>query len=138
MKILFDTNVLLDVLLDRPPFSKGASILLSQLESGLLMGYVGATSIPTIHYLARKAVGVRAAKDQVELLLTLLEVAPVNRLVLESALKSSMSDFEDAILAASAHHAGIDAIITRDTRDFKNAPLPIHTPDQFLKILDLP
>ena len=69
------------------------------------------------------------------MLLKLFEVAPVNRLVLQAALSSDISDYEDAVLAASAHHAGLDVLVTRDLRDFKNAPLPAHLPDDLLHLL---
>jgi predicted nucleic acid-binding protein len=135
MKVLFDTNVILDVLLNRDPFSRSAARLFSYVETGDLAGYVCATTITTTHYLAGRAVSRQASKEQVQNLLKLFDVTPVNRLVLEAALNLEMSDYEDAVLAASAHHAGMNALVTRDMRDFKNGPLPVHSPEQLLKIL---
>ncbi len=126
MKVLFDTNIVLDVLLDRKPFSEVASGLFSHVESGDLAGSVCATTITTIHYLATKAVGARMAKEHVEKILQLFEVTPVNRLVLETALAGRVSDFEDGVIVASAHHAGMDAVVTRNVRDFKNSLLPVY------------
>src|SRR5258708_5212725 len=65
------------------------------------------------------------SKDGVNTKLTL-------RLVLEAALALEMADFEDAVQASSAHHAGLDALVTRNLRDFKHAPLPVYSVEQFL------
>ena len=101
MRILFDTNVVLDVLLDRKPFSLASAKLFSKVESGELSGYVCATTITTIHYLARKAIGLESAAQEIEKLMKLFEIAPVNRAVLDSALSSGFSDFEDAVIHES-------------------------------------
>ena len=135
MKVLFDTNVILDLLLDRPPFSLPASSLFSKVESGLLSGLISATSVTTIHYLAAKVLGSHEAQGEIKKLLTLLEVAPVNRLVLENALKAKALDFEDAVLLESARHSGVDALVTRDVRGFKGAALPIYAPNELLGLL---
>jgi predicted nucleic acid-binding protein len=135
VKVLFDTNVVLDVLLDRVPFSVPAARLFAHVESGGLEGYLCATTVTTIHYLAAKQIGRPRAKDHLIDLLKLFEVAPVNRLVLETALSTSLSDFEDAVILAAAHHAGIEALITRNAKDFRNKLLPIHSPDQLLQIM---
>jgi predicted nucleic acid-binding protein len=135
MKVLFDTNVVLDVLLDRKPFSEPAAQLLSYAESGEIEASLCATALTTISYLAAKAIGRHAAQEQVRDLLKLFDVAPVNRLVLEGALEVPLSDFEDAVVLSSAYHAGVDALVTRNLRDFKNSRLPVHTPEELLKIL---
>ena len=65
MRILFDTNVILDVLLDREPFSTTAAKLFSKVETGEITGYVCATTITTIHYLARKVIGTGSAMEEI-------------------------------------------------------------------------
>jgi len=135
LKVLFDTNILLDVLLNRKPFSETAAQLIGRVESAEIEGFVCATTMTTLHYLATKAMGRVKAIEQVALFLKLFDVAPVNRAVLESALTSRPSDFEDGVLMTAAHHAGVEAIITRNLKDFKNAPLPIYHPKEFLKML---
>ena len=62
MRVLLDTNVVLDLLLDRDPWSKTAAKLFSRVESGTLDGYLGATTVTTIYYLATKAVGAKTAR----------------------------------------------------------------------------
>ena len=93
MKTLFDTNVILDVLLDREPFSDDASFLLSKVENSEIIGYICATTITTIHYLAAKVLGAQAASGHIRSLLSLFVIAPVNRVVLENALSSKFEDF---------------------------------------------
>jgi len=136
MNILFDTNVVLDVMLDRAPFSEPASQLLLLIEQGEITGFICATTVTTIHYLATKNLGKDPAKNQIKNLITLFNIAPVNRPVIEDALKSEFSDFEDAVIYHSARHVGVEAIITRDIKGFKNSELPIYSPTEILKIID--
>jgi predicted nucleic acid-binding protein len=77
--VLFDLNVVLDVLLDREPFATQAAILLSKVESGQLTGFLSAGSVTTLYYLIRKAAGGRAAIRDIRRLLRLFEIAPINR-----------------------------------------------------------
>ena len=137
MKVLFDTNVILDVLLDREPFSEEASILLSKVEQSEIIGFACATTITTIHYLATKALGSEAAARHIQSLLSLFVIAPVNRVVLENAFASKFKDFEDAVLHEAALNAGAEYIVTRNISDFKKTKLPAYEPAEFLKALEL-
>lgn len=132
MKVLIDTNIVLDVLLDREPFAVLASRLFELVESGHLEGVVGATTITTIDYFLRKSLPSKVAVDTLKKILKLFEIAPVNRLVLEDALESGFTDFEDSVLHAAALHVGAQAIITRDDKGFRRAKLAIYTPERFL------
>jgi predicted nucleic acid-binding protein len=136
MKVLFDANVILDVLLDREPFSDDASFLLSMVERSEMTGFVCATTITTIHYLATKALGAQAALHHIKSLLSLLVVAPVNRVVLENAAASKFADFEDAVLHQAACHAGAKYIVTRNPADFTHAKLPVFNPKEFINVLE--
>lgn len=136
MKILFDTNVVLDVMLDRTPFSEPASHLLSFVERGDLSGFLCATTVTTIHYLATKVLGKDQAQNQIKSLITLFDIASVNRTVIEDALKSKFSDFEDSVIYQSSRHVGADAIVTRDPKGFKKSKLPVYSPIELLKILE--
>lgn len=134
MKLVIDTNVVLDLLLNRAPFADAAAAVFTQIESGAAMACVCATTITTLHYLAEKAVGDTLARQHIRQLLTLLEVAPVTRSVIDLALNSPLKDFEDAVLAESAHCAGAQAIITRNGRDFQGGPLRVYSPLEWLAI----
>ena len=136
MKVVFDTNVILDVLLDRQPFSEPAARLLSRAERGEIQGMACAASVTTIFYLVRKAAGVRSARRRVEDLLSILDVAPVNRAVLASAASSGIGDFEDAVIAESARQVDAQAILTRNEKDFAKSSIPVHSPISLLALLD--
>jgi predicted nucleic acid-binding protein len=135
MRVIFDTNVVLDVLLKREPFAGSATHLFAAVERGELDAFLCATSVTTIHYLACKALGPVKARSLVKKLLALFEIAPVNRLVLESAEELYFADFEDAVLHESARHAGAGAIVTRDPKGFSSASLIVYTPDHLLRTL---
>ena len=137
MKVLFDTNVILDVLLDRKPHAEAATLLLARVERGEMIGYVCATTITTIFYLASKVVGIDAARLQIKNILTLFQVAVVDSVVLEKALISGFSDFEDAVLYQSAEATGVDCLVTRNIKDFKRAKLPVYLPQELETIISL-
>ena len=129
---MLDTTVVLDVLLDRTAFVDQSSQILDLVERGAVTGLLCATTITTLAYLAGKVVGKQQATKQIRQLLSLFEVAPVTRAVLDAALASKAPDFEDAVLAEAALQAGAHAIITRNLRDFAHSPVRAHTPAQWL------
>jgi predicted nucleic acid-binding protein len=135
VKILFDTNVVLDVLMDREPFSGAAAALFAIVEEGMGIGYLCATTLTTVYYLASKTLGAKSAKHAIRKLLALLEVAAVNRPVLETALQARFNDFEDAVVYAAALHVGVDVIVTRNRNDFKTSKIPVYSPLEAEKIL---
>lgn len=120
---------MLDLLLDREPYASHAADLLSRAEVGEVNGCLCATTVTTLYYLAAKAVGKDPALTAVRDLLVFLEVAPVNRSILEAALNSGFLDFEDAVLHEAARQASAQAIVTRNLEDFKKAALPIYSPE---------
>lgn len=137
MKIIFDTNIVLDALLKRTPFYSPAVELLTYVENGILSGYLCATTVTTIHYLCQKVAGKQLVYKQIKSLLALFEVAPVTRLVLENALSSKIKDFEDAVIAESAKHLGIHTLVTRNGMDFKESGLTVYSPHELLHTLNL-
>jgi predicted nucleic acid-binding protein len=136
VKVLFDTNVVLDVMLEREPFVRDAAKLMSRVEKGDIDGLLCATTITTIHYLATKVVGSKKTRQELSKLLALFEVASVNRLVIAGALESKLVDFEDAVLHEAARHADGRAIVTRDPADFRLAALPVYSPGDLLSLLE--
>ena len=135
MKILFDTNVILDVMLLREPFLKSSALLLAEVERKNLEGYVCSTTVTTIHYLVEKVTGRKAALSQIANVLKIFQVAKVDKLCLESALRSKIVDYEDAVLDESAYRAGLDGIVTRNEKDFKQSKLNVYNPEELLKIV---
>lgn len=136
MKILFDTNIILDVLLDRVPFSEHAADLMSKVERSEINGILCALTVTTIQSLLSKYLDKKEAIKSINSLMALFEVASVNRLVIENALKSKCIDFEDSVLHESARHAGAEYIVTRNIKDFKKSEIPVFTPTELLSILE--
>jgi predicted nucleic acid-binding protein len=130
LKALFDTNVVLDLLLDREPFSQDAARCFSRVEMGEIEGWLCASTVTTLHYLIRKSVGVRKALESIKLLLSLFEIAPINKIALEGALKLPFKDFEDAVLHEAACLVNADVIVTRNKADFKHSRIPVRLPGE--------
>lgn len=128
MRVFFDTNVLLDVLLDREPHAETATALFSLVDRGRIDGVLCATTVTTIHYLASRFAGVECTRRHVREMLTLFDVACVDRASLHVALDLDFAEFEDAVLHESARAAGASAIVTRNGRDFAGATLPVFEP----------
>ena len=135
MRVLFDTNVVLDHLLEREPFVEAAERLLSLVDTGGLDGLVCSTTVTTIHYLASKAVEADEAAKYVGELLAIFDIACVDREVLNAALDAGFSDYEDAVLYEAARAAGASAIVTRNTKDFARSAIPVFTPAELLAAL---
>ena len=131
MRILFDTNVILDLMLGRP-HGDVAGQLVAAVERERLGGLLCATSVTTVEYLVARARGRAEAKHAIGTLLRLFEVAAVTRAVLESALELSFSDYEDAVLHEAARIAEAEGIVTRNGADFKEATLPVFAPMELM------
>ena len=132
MKVLYDTNIVMDIVLDRKPDSESAIRLFTMTERGTVTGVLCATTLTTVHYLVGRELGMIRAHHILRVLLSLFEVAPVNRAVLESAWNMKWKDFEDGVLHEAARESGVPIIITRDRAGFSEATLSIMSPDQFL------
>ena len=132
MKVLFDTKVVLDVLLDRGPYVTAAARLFSLVDNGDLEGSICATTVTTVFYIAAKSFGSKRAQGQVRELLSLFDVATVDHDVLTRALALDFADFEDAVVHEAASAGGMSAIVTRDRQGFANATIPVFDPHELL------
>jgi predicted nucleic acid-binding protein len=135
MRVLLDTNVLLDVLLDRAPWSVEASAIWAACEQGQMMGEIPASAITDIFYIARRASDIATARVAVGLCLATFAVCPVDRQAIERAVLLPGGDFEDNLQIACAMAANLDAIVTRNPSDFAGSPLPVLTPAELLRHL---
>ena len=99
-RLLFDVNIVLDVLLDRKPFTDNSSAAWAAVENADAAGMLSAHAVTTLHYLNARAVGPRQAMQTTEALLSVFEIAPVDEAVLRSAAALDWKDFEDAVTAA--------------------------------------
>ena len=132
MRVLVDTNVVLDVLLEREPFVQAAVNVFCLAEQSRIDAFLCATTITTIDYLLIQSLPASKARDALRKLITLFEIATVNRPVIERALGSKIHDFEDAVLDEAGQMAGVDSIITRDTKEFAGSALKVFEPLEFL------
>jgi predicted nucleic acid-binding protein len=124
MKILIDTNIVLDVLLDRQPFVDEGIALFEMVEQQQIQGYIAATTVTNIFYIVRKAHNRTVALDAVRRVLMALELCQVDRAVIEQAIDDGLKDFEDGVQVACAKLNQLDAIVTRDRNDFLGVALP--------------
>jgi predicted nucleic acid-binding protein len=131
--IFIDTNVIIDFLADRAPFSEEAAQLFQQSLTGKLIIYVSALSFNNIYYIMRRQF---SHKETIKMLLTLSKwttIIEASKETVINSLDSDFSDFEDAIQYFTAtSNASIGCIVTRNTKDFKKSKLPIMTPGEFL------
>jgi len=134
-RLLFDLNVVLDVLFDRRPHVEAAAGLWAAIERGEAEGMIAAHGVTTLHYLVARAASPVFARRCVANVLTVFAVAPVDAKVLSDALALEFTDFEDAVCAAAASANQCQAIVTRDRRGFKKARLPALTPAEALAIV---
>ena len=134
-RILFDVNVVLDVLLDRQPYAEPSAAVWAAVETGISKGMLAAHAVTTIHYLIRKEMGNTKAKRTISAILRVFEVAAVDGAVVEEALQLPFSDFEDAVTAAAARLAGCECIVTRDPKGFRESPVRSLTPEAVMPLL---
>ena len=135
MKIMIDTNVVLDVLLRREPFFQASYEVMKQSALEQVEGFVSATAATDIFYLLRRALkDPRAARDSLEKLMQLVGFADALGEDVHTAIVSNMTDFEDALVAAIAQRCHMDYIVTRNTRDFAESPVKALTPQAFLEL----
>jgi predicted nucleic acid-binding protein len=133
MNVLLDMNVVLDVLLKRPPWDADAAAVWDAHATGRLKAYVAAFSLPTIFYVVRRQNDLADAHEAVRVCLETFEVVSVGRSTLELARQQAPSDYEDALQIASAIEVGADAIVTRDPSGFMQSSVPAISPAELLK-----
>ncbi len=135
-KILIDTDVILDFFFDRKPFSEDSAIILSMCERKQIEGYVTPVIISNTYYILRRTAQHHKVIEKLKQLLTITQVLQMNRRVIEDALNSEFKDFEDALQNFSAVKNGeIEAIITRNVKDFKKSVISILTPENFVRLM---
>jgi len=137
VKVLFDTNVILDVLLNREPFVNISAQLVGLVEQKKIEGYLCATTITTLDYLMTKATDRKQAALAVQKLLSMFNIADVNAVVLRLAIHSEFTDFEDAVQYFAGECCVVDALVTRNIKDYKASQWPVYTPDTLLKAFEL-
>ncbi len=133
-KILIDTDVVLDFFFDREPFAEDASKILSLCERGVVRGFITPVLISNVYYLLRKTAKHDKVIGSLKTLLTIVDVAVIDKETVLTALNSAFTDFEDSLQNfAAQNELDIDIIITRNTKDYKWSRLSIMTPESYLR-----
>jgi predicted nucleic acid-binding protein len=133
MKILIDTNVILDALMNRAPWAKAAQGVMLAIAEEKAVGCITASTFTDIYYLLRKHLNDRErTKRTLRGLLSVISVLDVNGKDCEEAFELPMPDYEDALLAHCAKRHMIDKIITRNVKHFDGSPVKVIRPEDFV------
>lgn len=131
-KVFLDTNILVDLIADRKPFSKFAIQIFQSSESNKIQLFTSSHSIATTYYLLKKFVDDKSLRSTLLGLFEYLTVVPVNADILTKGLRSKQKDFEDAVqIFCATSIEKMDCIVTRNIKDFKGSEIPVLAPDEF-------
>ena len=133
--ILLDTDVLIDVALDRPPHAQAAGELLTLLESRPRMAFVAWHTLSNFYYLVSPTRGKDDARQFLSDLTRFVSVAPIDTDTFHFATTLPLSDFEDALQVAAAWACGATHIATRNVKDFRLSPIPAQRPADLIREL---
>lgn len=136
LRVLVDTNVILDLMLRREPWLTQAQPLLDARDARLVRGYIPASALTDIFCISRRLIGVDQAFAVVDGCLGDFEILAVNRRMLEHARRLPGKDFEDNVQIACAVAANLDLIITRDPQGFTDSPIDAIEPQRISQYLD--
>lgn len=134
-KLLIDTNVVLDVVLERVPWVEDATALLDAIAKGRAEGYVGGHAVTTVHYVVERERGRAIAATAVSDLLELLPVVPLGAADFQRALGLGLRDYEDAVQVAACLQVGADFLVTRNPKDYRGAPVATRSAGEVLALL---
>ncbi|MEE0516208.1 MAG: PIN domain-containing protein [Emergencia sp.] len=132
MKILIDTNVILDHLTSRKPFDRDAADIFKLCETQQIKGYISALSVPNIVYILRKELDAVKIKKIIQILSLIFTIKELTTADLIAAADMNFKDYEDALQSVAAAKIKADYIVTRNIKDFINSPVPAITPTEFL------
>lgn len=133
MRVLIDTNVLLDVLMGRQPYFDIADKIIKLCADKKLEGYMAAHSVPNIFYILRKSMSDRERREALKLLCQIVKIEGIDAVKIISAIDNKeFFDLEDCLQEECAMAVSADYIVTRNIKDFKNSKAPAILPDVFL------
>jgi predicted nucleic acid-binding protein len=135
MRVLLDTNVVLDFILKRAPFDIEAKEIFAFAARRKITVFVSPITPINAFYTTRKEKGKDVAFQVVEDFLKLVEIAETGKQVLQNAFALNFNDYEDAVQHECAVAENLDAIVTRNVKDYQNASVKIYSPREFLQFL---
>jgi len=132
--VFVDTDIIYDLLAKRDPFYLAAAQLFTLADEGKVQIYISALSLANLHYLISKQRTEEEAKEILRRFKVLVHVTPLNDKIIDLALNSEFSDFEDAIQYYSALQNEIEVILTRNLKDYKKAQITVLTAQDFINL----
>jgi predicted nucleic acid-binding protein len=132
MKVLIDTNIVLDVLLLRSPFVEQSRLVWQASDDARIEGCIAALTVPNIFYIVRRLVDGTRARECVGTCLEAFKVLPLDGLSIEAAFELNGSDFEDDLQIACGIAGGVEAVVTRDPKGFASAGITVFDPTSFV------
>ena len=132
-KVFVDSDIVLDVLCKRIPYYEYAAKIFSLADMKKLTVYTTPLVVANVYYILRKAIGIEKSKEALRKLRLLVNIIPIQEREVDIALNSSFSDFEDALQYYTAIKHGMETLLTRNIKDYKEKDLIIQTPEQFIK-----
>ncbi len=134
IKVFIDTNIIIDLIADRKPFSKFAVEIFKKAESKKIKLFSSSHSFATIHFLLKKHIEEKQLNSILHDLLDYVQIIPVDQNIIKKSLKSKYKNFEEAIQVICAYSiANMDCIVTRNIKDFREAEISVFTPEEFLR-----
>ena len=131
MRAVIDTCVIVDALQSREPFCKDAQSIFLLCANRQFEGFLTAKAITDIYYLThRQTHSDKATRDVLTKLCALFGLLDIRK-----AISAEISDFEDAVMVETAVRSGADCIVTRNTKDYSKAPIPVYAPAEFIELL---
>jgi predicted nucleic acid-binding protein len=137
VKVLLDTNIILDFALERHPWFADSEQIIYFAEQKQIIGYVSASTISDLYYIIRKSKSKELALEFLLNLSVFCQIAAVDSSVISMALNANFKDFEDAIQYSTAMINSLDIIVTRNSQDFPVDLPRILTPSQLIEEVDI-
>ena len=135
-RILIDTDVILDFFFDRKPYSENSAIIFNMCESKQITGFVTPVIISNCYYLLRRTARHDKVIEKLKQLISITEMLNMDKQTVENALRSNFNDFEDALQYFAATLNGkIEAIVTRNIKDYKKSEIAVFTPESFVRLI---
>lgn len=135
MWLMIDTNIILDVLLEREPFFERSRTILTMCENKEIRGFISASTATDIFYLIRRALGsTDEAYDALGHILEIVKVLTVTNEDVTAAFLQRAKDFEDCLLATCAKSNKCDGIVTRNKKDFLSFGITLYAPEEIINV----
>ena len=136
MKVLIDTNVALNILLNQPNFIAGSKKVFDLAETGVFAAFISASAITDIYYIASKKLGKKVARENIKQhLVPVFKPAAVTDSHIYQALDLDWDDFEDSVQYIVGESFSADYIVTRNTKDYTSGSISAVTPENFLQAI---